>query len=34
MLGKWQNLVPRLRLFFRRDQTDYLSFVRLSGSNG
>jgi hypothetical protein len=34
MLGEWQNVVPRLRLFFRRDQTGYLSFVRPFGSNG
>ena len=34
MLGEWQNLVLRLRLFFRRDLTGYRSFVKLSGSNG
>jgi hypothetical protein len=34
MLGECQNLVLRLRLFFRRDLTGYRSFVKLSGSNG
>ena len=34
MLGEWQNLVLRLRLFFRRDLTGCRSFVKLSGSNG
>jgi hypothetical protein len=28
IFGKWQNLVPRVRLFFRRDQTVAMSTVR------
>ncbi len=34
MLGEWQNPVPRLRLFFRRDRIGCPSSVRLFDLNG